>query len=139
MVASNILQKQPWIRTWQIGDQNDILFRIVSRVCEKLRVNLPFNPISTVDNNSICVCMEEIVIKEEPPDGMHELLATMSEDFTLLGTPLFMKGLYLVLQQIRKGQDIGQVCCCSRVGLSTNILGKLTEKHVDWPHLCCAK
>lgn len=70
---------------------------------------------------------------------MHELSATMGEDLALLGTPLFMKGSYMILQKIGKGWDIGKVRRCSGVGLSMNILGELTEEHVDRPHFRCAK
>ena len=50
-----------------------------------------------------------------------------------------MKGSYMILQKIGKGWDIGKVRRCSGVGLSMNILGELTEEHVDRPHFRCAK
>ena len=43
--------------------KKDILFGIVSRVCEEARVNPAFNPISAANNNPIRVCMEEIVVE----------------------------------------------------------------------------
>jgi hypothetical protein len=56
----------------------DVLLGIISRICEKTGVNLAFDTISTLDDDSVFVRMQKFFVEKMLPNGMHQFPATMS-------------------------------------------------------------
>jgi len=50
-----------------------LLFRIIGRISENTRIYSPCNAISESDDDAMFICMHELIIKQELPDGMHQL------------------------------------------------------------------
>jgi hypothetical protein len=48
-----------------------LLLRVISRVGKKLGVDAPLNPVDTFDNNAIVVGVNEVVIQDFIPNGLH--------------------------------------------------------------------
>jgi hypothetical protein len=57
--------------------QSNLLLRIISGVGKKPRINTPLNSINTLDDNSIDIGMNEVIIKNFAPDGMHKFTAAV--------------------------------------------------------------
>ena len=67
-----------------------LLLRVVSRVCENSRIDLLHNAIMAFNDNTIFVCMKEIVVKYNSPDTMHKFLMAVCKNFLLLSIPFGM-------------------------------------------------
>ena len=70
---------------------SNLLFRIISRVGKKSRIDSSLNSINTLDDNSIVVGMNEVVVKNFVPDGMHKFTAAVRHDVYFLCSPFTMK------------------------------------------------
>jgi hypothetical protein len=71
--------------------QGSLLFRIISGVGKKPGVDASLDSINTLDDNSIDICMNEIVIKNFGPDSMHKFTAAVCHDVGFLRSPFTMK------------------------------------------------
>jgi hypothetical protein len=49
------------------------LLRIIGRICEYSRIKSPYNSIQTLNNDTMPICTNEIVIQQECPLGMERL------------------------------------------------------------------
>jgi hypothetical protein len=56
------------------------LFRIVGRITEEVGEYPSCDPISTLHNDAILVCMHKLIIKQKCPDSLDKLALTMSID-----------------------------------------------------------
>jgi hypothetical protein len=71
--------------------KDGLLFRIIGRVGKKPGVDASFNSINTLDDNSINICMNEVVVKNLGPDSMHKFMAAVCHDVGFLCSPFTMK------------------------------------------------
>jgi hypothetical protein len=74
-----------------VGIQGGLLFRIISGVGKKPGVDASLDSINTLDDNSVDVGMNEIVVKNFGPDSMHKFAAAVCHDVRFLCSPFTMK------------------------------------------------
>jgi hypothetical protein len=56
------------------------LLRIVRRICEYPRIKSPYNPVQTLDHNTVLICANEVVIQQECPLGMKCLSSAVRKE-----------------------------------------------------------
>jgi hypothetical protein len=61
------------------------------------------------DNDAILIGVKKIIVEENAPNGMHKLLAAMSENTLLLCIPSGVEGSQYILKRIRKRGNIGNM------------------------------
>lgn len=83
-------------------EKSTLLLRIISGVSKDARVNPSLNPVPAHNHDPVGVRMQELVVEQKLPDGVHELPATMRKNFALLGPPLGVKLGDLVLDSVRE-------------------------------------
>ena len=66
------------------------LFQIISRICEDPWIDASLNTIVAPHNHAIGVNVDEMIVKQELPDYMHELPMTMGQYTLLLSVPFRM-------------------------------------------------
>jgi hypothetical protein len=71
--------------------QGGLLFRVISRISKKPGVDASLNSINTLDDNSIGIGMNEVVIKNFGPDSMHKFATAVCHDVGFLCSPFTMK------------------------------------------------
>jgi hypothetical protein len=69
----------------------NLLFRIIGRIGKKSGIDTSLNSINALNDNSVDVGMDEIVIKNFAPDSMHEFTAAVCHDVYFLRSPFTMK------------------------------------------------
>ena len=82
--------------------EGGLLFRIISRVSEKPGVDVSLNSINTLDDNSIDISVNEVVVKNFSPDSMHKFTPAVCHDVRFLCSPFTMKHGDKVLKQVRQ-------------------------------------
>jgi hypothetical protein len=65
----------------------DLLLWVVSRVCEYARVEATFDVIKAVDYDSMLVCLEKIIIKDNSPLSVIQLSVAMCHENAVWSFP----------------------------------------------------
>ena len=74
-----------------MGIQGGLLFRIIGGVGKKPGVDASLDSINTLNDNSIDVRMNEVIVKNFGPDSMHKFAAAVRLDVRFLCSPFTMK------------------------------------------------
>ena len=82
--------------------QGGLLFGIISRVSEKPGIDASLNSINTLDDNSVDIGMNEVIVKNFGPDSMHKFAAAVCHDVSFLCSPFTMKHGDKVLKRVRQ-------------------------------------
>jgi hypothetical protein len=74
------------------------LFWIISRIREYPWIDPLLNTIVAPHNHSIGMNVDEIIVEQEAPDSVHELVTTMGQNALLLSVPFGMNLFEFVLE-----------------------------------------
>lgn len=91
--------------------QGGLLFRIISRVGKKPGVDASLNPVNALDDNSIGIVMNEEVVKNFCPDGMHKFTTAVRHNVGFLCSPFTMKCRCKVLKRVGQLKNKCQRSC----------------------------
>ena len=50
---------------------DDILFRVVSQITKEMREEVPYDTTNALNQQTIMVCIDKIVVKEKLPYSLH--------------------------------------------------------------------
>jgi hypothetical protein len=84
-----IILHEGYTKLWQITIIH-LLFWIICRVCEYARVNPTTDAITAFDDNSMPICLKELIIQNNQPLSMKHLSMTMSHKNTVRSLPTYM-------------------------------------------------
>jgi hypothetical protein len=62
----------------------NLLFGVVCRICKYPWVYSSFNAVKTPDYNAIGISMNKVIIKQEPPNSVHDFTAAVGQQISLL-------------------------------------------------------
>jgi len=68
----------------------DLLFRVVSRICEYPWINATLYPVVTRNNDTIFHGMDEVIVEDIFPDGLDEFASAVSHELAALSIPVWM-------------------------------------------------
>ena len=78
IVASNTLKRVKTIPGSK--DMQDLLFGIISRIGEYLRIKPAINAITTANNDTVLPCLYKFIVKKNPPLCMEQLAMAVSHE-----------------------------------------------------------
>ena len=57
----------------------DVLLRIIRGIGKNAGIESTRNAVCALDNNSMLICIQEFIIEEEAPNGVHQLTSAVSQ------------------------------------------------------------